>query len=172
MERFVGAPPQFEVEGGQNEEEERLDENARCLFAFEAPRDELKGCLFVDDETPFELELWRFELLQHPYREEVPVARSKEMTGCRWAGVDLVAPLLDEVGGSMRSGGFALECVAVFSRRWGAERGLAPLECLESPGGQLDEVGARRAAVRQGVEPFAVVGLGETGDDGNAKGRG
>jgi hypothetical protein len=71
MGRFVGAPPQFEAEGGRNEEEERLDEDAGCLFELEAPTDELKSCLFVDNETPFELEMWRFELLQRPLEEEV-----------------------------------------------------------------------------------------------------
>jgi hypothetical protein len=42
MRRFVGAPPQFEVNGGQNEEEEQRDEDAGCLFEIEEPPHELK----------------------------------------------------------------------------------------------------------------------------------
>ena len=71
MGRLFDVGPRIEAEGGRSEEEERLDEDAARLFEIDARSDELKWRLFVDDETPFGLEMWRFELLPHPFEEDV-----------------------------------------------------------------------------------------------------
>jgi hypothetical protein len=60
MGRGFDVAPHIEADGGRNEEEARLDEDATGLLEIEARPDELKWGFFDVDESLFELETWRF----------------------------------------------------------------------------------------------------------------